>query len=173
MAFGFRKFNCKDASTLALLGAGAFLLLNSQAWATALTNNASGINVSKSNVGDTTLQIAAQPQTGVNRRVQFARGRSSTTIKGAVPLGKKDIYTFRARKGQTIITEVTWEGDRVDGDPQEEGLSGFTFVWPNGEMMEHPQDGYFKATSTGDYRVVVAQPYKLSSSRYTFKLTIR
>ena len=173
MAFGFRKFNCKDASMLALLGAGAFLLLNSQAWATALTNNASGIHVSKTNVGNTTLQIAAQPQTGVNRRVQFARGRSSTTIKGAIPLGKKDIYTFRARKGQTIITEVTWEGDRVDGDPQEEGLSGFTFVWPNGEMMEHPQDGYFKATSTGDYRVVVAQPYKLSSSRYTFKLTIR
>lgn len=172
MAFGFRKFNCKYASTLVLLGASAFLLLNSQAWATALTNNASGVNVSKSNVGDTTLQIAAQPQTGVNRRVQFARGRSSTTIKGAVPLGKKDIYTFRARKGQTIITEITWEGDRVGADNDDEGLSGFTFVWPNGEVMEHPQNIYFEATSTGDYRVVVAQPYKLSNSRYTFKLTI-
>ncbi|MFE1748902.1 hypothetical protein [Coleofasciculus sp. H7-2] len=173
MAFGFRKFNCKYASTLALLSAGAFLLLNSQAWATAPTKNASGVNLSKSNVGDTTLQIAAEPRTGVNRRVQFARGRSSTTIKGAVPLGKKDTYIFRARKGQTIITEVVWEGDRVGGDNDDQGLSGFSFVWPNGEVFQDPQDGYFEATSTGDYRVVVAQPYKLTSSRYTFKLTIR
>lgn len=118
------------------------------------------------------VPVTASPLTKINQRVQFAPGKSGTTINGSVPLGKQDTYTFRARKGQTIITDITWRGTRV-GDKNEPGLSGFTFVQPNGERFEHPQDIYFIASSTGEYKVIIAQPYRMTSPRYTFKLTIR
>lgn len=130
-------------------------------------------------IGLATLQVTAESfsavaeiQIKVNQRVQFATGKSSKTIKGSVPLGRKDTYIFRARKGQTILVDVTWEGERVGGN-EEQGLSGFTFVQPGGQTFEDPQDNQFTATATGDYRVIIAQPYKLTSPRYTFKLTIR
>lgn len=118
------------------------------------------------------LPVAAQSRRGVTRHVQFARGSTSTTINGSVVLGNKDTYIFRARQGQTIIADVTWLGTRVD-NVEDQGLSGFTFIAPNGQSYEDPQDGTFSATATGDYKVVVAQPYRMTSPRYTFKLSIR
>lgn len=118
------------------------------------------------------IQPDAQAQTAVSRQIQFRRGTSSTTLKGSVVLGKRDVYTFRARKGQTIILDLDWQGERV-GSENEEGLSGFTFVQPNGESMEHPQNNYFLASSTGTFRIIVAQPYRLTSPRYTLRLEIR
>ncbi|MBD1923669.1 hypothetical protein H6F77_21715 [Microcoleus sp. FACHB-831] len=123
-------------------------------------------------LGLTTVQVSAEPINKVNQRVQFSRGSTSTTIRGSVPLGKKDTYIFRARKGQTIIADVTWRGTRV-GNSDDSGLSGFTFVEPSGKAIPDPQDITFSAISTGDYKVIVAQPYKLTSPAYTFKLTIR
>lgn len=117
--------------------------------------------------------LAAKPQTEAAHRIKFSPGSTSTVIKSSVRLGKKDTYVFHARKGQTIIAYVTWNGDRADGKNNEQGLSGFTFVKPNGESIVDPQDDQFTATSTGDYQVIIAQPYQLTSPRYTFKLTIR
>lgn len=119
------------------------------------------------------LPLAAQQRRGVTQRVQFARGSSSATINGSVPLGSQDTYVFRARRGQTIIADLTWQGTRADGNDEEQGLSGFTFISADGTVTEDPQDIYFDATVTGDYKVIVAQPYRMSSPRYTFKLTIR
>ena len=116
------------------------------------------------------LPVAAQSN-GITRRVQFARGTSSTTINGSVPFGKRDTYIFRASRGQKITTDVTWLGERVD-NVEDQGLSGFIFIAPNGQSYEDPQDIYFDATSTGDYKVVVRQPYRMSSPRYRFELTI-
>lgn len=118
------------------------------------------------------VKVAAQSATGVTQRVQFEKGRFSTIIKGAVEPGNKDTYIFRARQGQEIIMDVVWEGTPVDQN-EDQGLAGFSFVEPDGKIFEDPQDGYFDATSTGDYRVIIAQPYRLSSPGYTFKLTIR
>ncbi|GET36417.1 hypothetical protein [Microseira wollei] len=118
------------------------------------------------------LPVSAQLQTGVTQRVQFEQGRFSTIIKGTVTPGNKDTYIFRARQGQEIIMDVVWEGTPVD-ENEEQGLSGFSFVQPDGKIFADPQDGYFNAASTGDYRVIIAQPYRLSSPGYTFKLTIR
>ena len=117
------------------------------------------------------LPVAAQTS-GITRRIQFARGRSSITINGSVPLGKKDTYIFRASRGQEITTDVTWLGERVD-NVQDQGLSGFIFITPNGQAFEDPQDIYFEAKSTGDYQVIVRQPYRMSSPRYRFVLTIK
>jgi|SRR6478672_8286115 len=116
--------------------------------------------------------VAAQTKAAVTRQIQFRPGTTSTTIKGSVVLGKKDTYTFRARKGQKIFIDLTWQGERV-GSEDEQGLSGFTFVQPNGQSFEDPQDNQFIGSSTGTYRVIVAQPYRLTSPKYTLKLTIR
>ncbi|MDZ8135772.1 MAG: hypothetical protein RM049_10785 [Nostoc sp. DedQUE04] len=117
--------------------------------------------------------LTAQPKKDPIYRVKFAPGSSSTVIKSSVRFGKKDTYVFHARKGQTIIALVTWNGQRADGNNDEQGLSGFTFVPPSGEAIVDPQDDRFTATSTGDYKVIVAQPYRLTSPKYTFELAIR
>lgn len=117
------------------------------------------------------LPVAAQTS-GITRRVQFRRGTSSTIINGSVPFGKKDTYIFRASRGQEITTDLNWLGERVD-NTEDEGLSGFIFIEPDGETYEDPQNIYFKAKSTGDYKVVVRQPYRMSSPRYRFELTIK
>ncbi len=118
------------------------------------------------------VKVAAQSPTGVTQRVQFEKGRFSTIVKGAVGLGNKDTYIFRVRQGQEIIMDVVWQGTPVDPN-EDRGLSGFSFVQPDGTIFEDPQDGYFNAALTGDYRVIIAQPQRLSSPEYTFKLTIR
>lgn len=118
------------------------------------------------------IKVAAQSATGVTQRVQFEKGRFSTIIKGSVESGNKDTYIFRARQGQEILMDVVWEGTAVEQNA-DQGLSGFSFVQPDGKIFEDPQDGYFNAVSTGDYRVIIAQPYRLNSPGYTFKLTIR
>ncbi|XWK91316.1 MAG: hypothetical protein U7127_15085 [Phormidium sp.] len=129
--------------------------------------------------GATSLQkVNAQQGRGITRRVQFAPGASFTVINGSVPLGSQDTYIFRANKGQEIIADVTWKGERVDppnnDDPADiQGLSGYTFITADGQSYEHPQNSGFEATATGDYKVIIAQPYRLSNPRYTFKLTIR
>ena len=137
------------------------------------------IGISLAVFGATSLQkVNAQQRRGVTRRVQFAPGASSSVINGSVTLGNQDTYIFRANKGQEIIVDVTWKGERVDPPNNNnladiQGLSGFTFITPDGQSYEHPQNDTFAATATGDYKVVIAQPYRLSSPRYTFKLTIR
>ncbi|MGA9377298.1 MAG: hypothetical protein WBV73_00730 [Phormidium sp.] len=123
-------------------------------------------------------KVNAQQRRGITRRVQFAPGASFTVINGSVHLGNQDTYIFRANKGQEIIADVTWKGERVNPPNNNDladiqGLSGFTFITPDGKSYEHPQNDTFAATVTGDYKVIIAQPYRLSNPRYTFKLTIR
>ena len=131
------------------------------------------IGISLAVFSATSLQkVNAQQRRGITRRVQFAPGASSFVINGAVTLGNQDAYIFRANKGQEIIVDITWKGERVDRS-DDQGLSGFTFITPDGQSYEHPQNDTFAATTTGDYKVVIAQPYRLSNPRYTFKLTIR
>lgn len=131
------------------------------------------LGISLAVFGATSLQkVNAQQRRGVTRRVQFAPGASSSVINGSVTLGNQDTYIFRANKGQEIIADITWKGERVDRS-DDQGLSGFTFITPDGQSYEHPQNDTFEATATGDYKVVIAQPYRLTNPRYTFKLTIR
>lgn len=137
------------------------------------------LGISLAIFGASSLQkVNAQQRRGITRRVQFAPGASSFVINGNVTLGNQDTYIFRAKKGQEIIVDITWKGERVDppnnDDPADiQGLSGFTFITPDGKSYEHPQNDTFAATVTGDYKVIIAQPYRLSNPRYTFKLTIR
>ena len=44
---------------------------------------------------------------GVTKKVRFARGTSSTTIRGAVIRGDRDRYTVGAKAGQTMTVKIT------------------------------------------------------------------
>jgi hypothetical protein len=44
---------------------------------------------------------------GVTKKVRFAKGTSSTTIKGAVIRGDRDRYTVGAKAGQTMTVKIT------------------------------------------------------------------
>lgn len=44
---------------------------------------------------------------GVNKKVRFARGTSSTTIRGAVVRGDRDRYYLGAKQGQTMTVKIT------------------------------------------------------------------
>jgi hypothetical protein len=44
---------------------------------------------------------------GVRKKVRFARGSSSTTIRGAVIRGDRDRYYVGAKKGQTMSVKIT------------------------------------------------------------------
>ena len=117
-----------------------------------------------------TPDALAQPRERVER-VQFPPGQTSTKISGEAPLGRRDTYIFRARKGQTISGDVVWQGKRV-GRADDQGLSGFIFVEPDGTSYKDPQDFYFVAKTTGDYRVVVRAPYRMTNYKYRFELSI-
>jgi hypothetical protein len=44
---------------------------------------------------------------GVKQKVRFARGKSSTTVSGAVVRGDRDRYYLGAKKGQTMSVKIT------------------------------------------------------------------
>jgi hypothetical protein len=44
---------------------------------------------------------------GVKQKVRFARGTSSTTIRGAVVRGDRDRYYLGAKAGQTMTVKIT------------------------------------------------------------------
>ena len=44
---------------------------------------------------------------GMKRKVHFAKGTSSTTIRGAVIRGDRDRYYVSAKKGQTMSVRIT------------------------------------------------------------------
>jgi len=44
---------------------------------------------------------------GITKKVRFARGKSSTTIRGAVIRGDRDRYLISAKAGQTMTVKIT------------------------------------------------------------------
>jgi hypothetical protein len=111
-----------------------------------------------------------QPRERVER-VQFPPGQTATKISGEAPLGRRDTYIFHADKGQTISGELVWQGKRA-GRADDQGLSGFIFIEPDGTSHKDPQDFYFVAKTTGDYRVVVRASYRMTNYRYRFELSV-
>ena len=44
---------------------------------------------------------------GIKKKVRFAKGTSSTTIRGSVVRGDRDRYYVTAKKGQTMSVKIT------------------------------------------------------------------
>jgi hypothetical protein len=65
---------------------------------------------------------------GVKQKVRFARGKSSTTMSGAVVRGDRDRYYLGAKRGQTMSVKITSLEDnavfQVYLPGEQEALSG-------------------------------------------------
>ena len=142
-----------EASNLKL---AALTLLLAAAWTLTLSAHAAG-----------------QDRGGVSRRVRFPARRACTILRGTVQPPRRDTYTFHARKGQVIVTDVFYHGNTIKrrGD-DEYGSSDFIFVYANGERVEDAQDVVFSATQTGEYRVIVRPTRRRTNPRYTLKISL-
>jgi len=109
-------------------------------------------------------------KSGITKRVQFGKGKTSTTIKGNVAPGKKDTYIFRAKENQSITVTIEWQGKRGGLDEQ---LSGFVFIHPDGTQEEDPQSDVFVAGEEGDFKVIIRTKSRRSVTAYIFTLTIQ
>ena len=54
-----------------------------------------------------TMPVFAGGQREMTKRVRFAKGRTSTIIKGAVVRGEVHNYILGAKEGQTMIVHIT------------------------------------------------------------------
>lgn len=53
------------------------------------------------------LAVISVSAEGVKQKIRFARGASSTTVKGAVVRGDQDRYYVGAQKGQTMSLRIS------------------------------------------------------------------
>lgn len=114
-----------------------------------------------------------QHRRGLSRRVNLTARRPCTIWRGSVQPPRRDTYTFHARQGQLIVTDVFYHGRTIKRrTDDEEGSSDFIFVYPGGERVEDAQDVVFNATRTGDYRVVVRPTRRRTNPRYTLKISL-
>lgn len=106
-------------------------------------------------------------QKGITKRVQFARGSNSATLKGAVIRATKDRYILGAREGQTMTVSVTALEDNAV----------FYIVGPNGSALEGADDESDITNWTGElpdsgnYSIYVS-PTR-GNATYTLKVSIR
>jgi len=106
-------------------------------------------------------------QTGELKRVRFAKGTHTATLKGAVIRATKDKYLLGARAGQTMTVSITAleqnavfyiagpDGSTLAGAEDESDITNWT-----GELPD-----------SGDYSIYVS-PTRGNAS-YTLKLTIK
>ena len=104
---------------------------------------------------------------GVKKKIQFERGSSSATVKGAVVRGDSDRYYLGARKGQTMSVKITSEEDnavfQVYLPGEQETLSGA------GEG-DDAKDWSGELPRDADYVIVVGGTR--GNATYTLKVSI-
>lgn len=101
---------------------------------------------------------------GIRKRLKFAKGRSSTTVSGAVVRGDSDTYIVGAREGQTMRVRITsLENNAVF---QIEGADG-SYLQGAGEEDE-PTNWSGELPATGDNKITVGG----TRGNATYKLTV-
>jgi hypothetical protein len=112
-----------------------------------------------------TFALAAQE--GVTKRVRFARGRATTTLKNSVVRGTRDRYLIGAREGQKMSVSIT----------SVERNAAFTIYAPSHDTLEgtseHQEVKRWSGTlpESGDYVIEVGGTR--GNATYTLKVTIR
>jgi hypothetical protein len=114
----------------------------------------------------------AQTKGGITKRVALSKTVPCVILKGAVQPKNFDTYVFRALKNQTIVAYPFYFGRETNRPADREGISGFVFVAPGGKRSEDPQDVFFKATRTGDYKILVRPAYRRTSAKYVLKISV-
>jgi hypothetical protein len=106
-------------------------------------------------------------QTGLTQRVKFARGRTTSVIKGSVVRGTQNRYILGASAGQKMFVHIT----------SREKNAVFTILGPDGTALQGAEEGADTTDWTGtlplsgDYSIWVA-PLRGNAS-YTLEVTIR
>jgi hypothetical protein len=112
-----------------------------------------------------TCALAAQE--GVNRRVRFARGRTTATLRNSVVRGTRDRYLVNARAGQKMSVSIT----------SVERNAAFTIYAPSHDTLEGASEDREvkswsgKLTESGDYVIEVGGTR--GNAAYTLKVSIR
>ena len=115
---------------------------------------------------------AAQTNTGITKSVTLTKAKPCVILTGLVQPKNFDTYTFHAAKGQTVITDPYYFGKEVGRKKDDEGISGFVIVKPDGEKWEDPQDVQFMVEKTGEYKVLVRPAYKHTTGKYSLKISV-
>lgn len=101
---------------------------------------------------------------GVNKRVKFPRGKSSSVMSGAVVRGDRDVYTIGAKAKQRLTVKIT----------SVEKNAVFQIQTPNGIYVAGADEGDDAMSwsgslpETGDYQIIVGG----TRGNATYKLTV-
>ncbi|MCA1565076.1 MAG: hypothetical protein LC803_05475 [Acidobacteria bacterium] len=112
-----------------------------------------------------TCAFAAQE--GLTKRVRFARGRTTATLKNSVVRGTRDRYIVGARAGQQMtvsITSVERNAVFIIHPPSNDTPEG-------AEEMPESTDWSGKLPESGDYVIEVGGTR--GNATYTLKVTVR
>ena len=115
------------------------------------------------------IQSPAQNMSGtvVERRVKFAKGKTSITLRGKANYGMSYVYNVSARKGQRMSVQL--KSDR--------GLVALSLIAPDARTVENAfliKDWSGDLAQTGDYSIVVVMnDEKASNVPYSLEVTIR
>ena len=103
---------------------------------------------------------------GANKRLRFARGKSSTVVSGAVLRGDRDTYTLVAKAGQTMSVKIT----------SIEKNAVFQIQDPDGNYLPGADDGdgamnwSGELTRAGNYKIIVGGTRGNASYRMTVSI---
>ena len=112
-----------------------------------------------------TCAFAAQE--GVTKRVRFARGRTTATLKNSVVRGTRDRYTVGARAGQKMTVSIT----------SVERNAVFTIYAPSNDTLKGTDENREARSwsgnlpESGDYVIEVGGTR--GNAAYTLKLSVR
>jgi len=114
-----------------------------------------------------TVAALAQAGTVTERRIKFARGRTTAVVNGSINYGHSDVYTLGAHRGQTMSLHVASRNPEVVfsvSAPSNSPVEGaFTVRDWSGELPE-----------SGDYTITLVNNRDRSgASPYTLEVTIR
>lgn len=110
---------------------------------------------------------------GITKSVTLSKTKQCVILTGSVQPKKFDTYIFQAAKGQIIIADPFFYGKETNRPKDDEqGLSGFVIVMPDGEKVEDPQDVQFNVEKGGEYKVLVRPAYKRTTGKYALKISV-
>jgi len=103
------------------------------------------------------------------KRVSFLYGKAAVIFSDSAKPGEKDTYLIRLRKEQSCQIDVNWQGTDIENEG--ETPAGYTIVFPDGEKIVDPEDGYLLAEIAGDYKIIVSPRTTKTNYRYRIVFT--